>query len=312
MAFLAVDLGGSHAGCALVEEDAIAVSRQLALDPGQPFDHTLASLTAALSTCAQSARAPIAGLGVGFCGLVDARSNRVSSTNGKYEGALGFDFEAWSQREFGVPVRLENDARLALRGEMAAGAARGCNDVVMFTLGTGIGGVAAMDGSPLVGAHGQAGVLAGHIPVRPNGRLCTCGAHGCAESEASGWALPAICQQWPNFADSILAGGDLNFRTLFAAAAGGDLVALQIRNHCLEIWGMMTVAAVHSFDPELVIFGGGIMGSAAQILPFLRRYVHANAWTPWGRTRLEAASLGNQAALFGVPTLFRKESQLVR
>jgi len=307
MAFLAVDLGGSHAGCALLEEGVIAISQQVALPPGQPFDVTLASLTAALMGCAQSAQTPLKGLGVGFCGLVDARRNRVTSTNGKYEEALGFDFEAWGQREFSLPVRLENDARLALRGEMAAGAARNSQDVVMFTLGTGIGGVAAMNGSPLVGAHGQAGVLAGHIPVRPNGRLCTCGAHGCAESEASGWALPAICRQWPHFADSILSGGDLNFRSLFSAAAGGDSVALQIRDHCMEIWGMMTVAAVHSFDPELVIFGGAVLGSAAQILPFLRQYVHANAWTPWGKVRLEAASLGNDAALTGVPSLFRKE-----
>ncbi len=307
MAFLAVDLGGSHAACALLEEGKVSASQELALAHGQPFDRMLASLSVALKTCAQSARSPLAGLGVGFCGLVDARTNRVASTNGKYDDALGFDFEAWSQREFDLPIRLENDARLALRGEMAAGVARDSQDVVMFTLGTGIGGVAAMNGNPLIGAHGQAGVLAGHIPVRPNGRLCTCGAHGCAESEASGWALPAICLQWPDFEGSTLSGGDLSFRSLFAAAGDGDVVAIQIRDHCLEIWGMMTVAAVHSFDPELVIFGGGVMGSAAQILPSLRQYVDDNAWTPWGKVRLQAASLGNDAALLGVPSLFRKE-----
>lgn len=307
MAFLAVDLGGSHAGCALLEDGRIAASQQLAVDPGQPFDRMLASLAAGLRLCAQAAQTPLEGLGLGFCGLVDARSNRVTSTNGKYEGALGFDFDGWSQRVFGIPIRLDNDARLALRGEMAQGAARGVRDVVMFTLGTGIGGVAAMNGSPLIGAHGQAGVLAGHIPVRPGGRPCTCGAHGCAESEASGWALPAICQAWPGFKDSVLSAADLTFRSLFDAAGEGDPVAMQVRDHCLEIWGMMTVAAVHSFDPELVIFGGGVMGSAAQILPFLRQYTHANAWTPWGKVRLEAASLGNHAALLGVPELFKKE-----
>ncbi len=307
MAFLAVDLGGSHAGCALLQEGEVSLFQELALAPGEPFDHVLASVTAALVTCAQSSRTPLEGIGIGFCGLVDARTNRVTSTNGKYEEALGFDFEPWGQREFRLPVRLENDARLALRGEMATGAARDSQDVVMFTLGTGIGGVAAMNGNPLAGAHGQAGVLAGHIPVRPNGHLCTCGAHGCAESEASGWALPEICRQWPHFEDSLLAHGDLNFRSLFSAAAQRDAIAIQIRDHCLEIWGMMTVAAVHSFDPELVIFGGGVMGSAAQILPFLRQYVHANAWTPWGKVRVEAASLGNHAALLGVPGLFKKE-----
>jgi glucokinase len=307
MSFLALDLGGSHASCALLSANSVLSARRLKLRDTGRLSSALPELTETLRDLASEAAEPVQGIGVGFCGLVDAVNNRVRSTNGKFEDALSFDFSAWAQKSFGVPLRMENDARLALRGEMAAGAARGLTDVVMFTLGTGIGGVVAMGGRPLTGVHGQAGVLAGHVPVRAGGRRCTCGGHGCAEAEASGWALPTICREWPGFSESALCGRDLNFQCLFAAAAEGDSVAAAIRDHCLEIWGMMTVAAVHSFDPELVIFGGGVMGSAEQILPTLQRYVDRNTWTPWGKVRLVSATLGSDAALLGVPTLFAED-----
>jgi glucokinase len=67
---------------------------------------------------------------------------------------------------------------------------------------------------------------------------------------------------------------------------------------------MMTVSAVHAFDPQLVVFGGGAMGAADQILPFLQKYVNENTWTHWGKPRLVAAQLGSHAAALGVPTLF--------
>ena len=307
MAFLALDLGGSHATCAVVDRGSVLASEHIALTQTTFIEPALPEITRSLKRMLQTTTSPVEGLGVGFCGLVDSTTNRVTSTNGKFVGALQLDFVHWSERSFGLPLRLENDARLALRGEMSAGAAKGISDVVMFTLGTGIGGVAAMDGQPLRGAHGQAGVLAGHVPVRMAGRRCTCGGRGCAEAEASGWALPAICREWPSFAASVLSRRAITFLELFRAASEDDRVAIEVRDHCLEVWGMMTVAAVHAFDPQLVIFGGGVMGAAAQILPFVREYVSNNAWVPWGDVRVEPAALGTMAALLGVPALFGKE-----
>jgi glucokinase len=263
-----------------------------------------AEVTACLKKLARRSAEPVTGLGIGLCALVDSSRNRVLSTNGKYDDSVAFDFEGWAHESLGIPVRLENDARLALRGEMYAGAARGISDVVMFTLGTGIGGVAAMGGRPLIGAHGQAGVLGGHVAVREHGRRCNCGGEGCAEAEAGGWSLPAICREWPDFPQSRLADQPLNFKSLFEASAAGDRVAMEIRHHCLTIWSMMTVTAIHSFDPELVVFGGGAMKAGDQILPFIQRYVEEKTWTPWGKVRVVAAELGDNAAALGVPTLF--------
>ena len=119
----------------------------------------------------------------------------------------------------------------ALLGEWYAGSGTSSNDIVMMTLGTGIGGVAMIDGRLLVGKHFQAGCLGGHVAARFDGSPCNCGGIGCAESEASGWALPRICANWPGFESSSLAGVELNFQNLFHAADEGDSVALAVREH---------------------------------------------------------------------------------
>ncbi len=310
MKILAVDLGGTHATCAVVE------NRQV-LDRATVSLPESSSLIAALSAIATPLRAMhtvhrAQAIGFGFCGLVDSRRTRIASTNGKYEDGPSLDLALWARQQFDLPLRLDNDARLALLGECYAGAAQGETDVVMFTLGTGIGGVAMIEGRLLRGKHDQAGVLGGHVPVTLDGRRCTCGGLGCAESEAAGWSLPLVAREWPGFAASQLASRRIDFENVFSCANAGEQVARELVAHCLKVWGAAAVAAIHAFDPELLVYGGGVMKSADAILPFLQEYVRANAWTPWGTVRVCAAQLGNDAALLGVVPLFEQELPLVR
>jgi glucokinase len=307
---LAVDMGGSHAACALVEDKTIVARDELVLGAGVALRAILPEVADVLRRLNDEPGAQ--GVGFGFCGLVDSRNARVTSTNGKFEDAVGLDLRAWAESELGLPLRLENDARLALLGECSAGAAQEETDVVMFTLGTGIGGVAMMAGQPLQGKHGQAGVLGGHVPVKFNGRKCTCGAIGCAESEASGWSLPLVCAEWPGFETSALHEREINFENMFDCAAAGDRVARELQQHCLQVWGATAVAAVHAFDPEVLLYGGGVMKSGSVILPFIQDYLNRYAWTPWGKPSVRAARLGNDAALLGVVPLFQQESDFVR
>jgi glucokinase len=310
MKILAVDLGGTHATCALVENREVLERETVSLPESSSLAAALAVIAAPLGKMHAAHRAQA--VGFGFCGLVDSRRTRIASTNGKYEDGPSLDLTGWAREQFDLPLRLENDARLALLGECYAGAAQGETEVVMFTLGTGIGGVAMIDGRLLRGKHDQAGVLGGHVPVTLNGRRCTCGGLGCAESEASGWSLPLVAEAWPGFAASALAARRVDFENLFGCAAGGDSVSRAIVDHCLRVWGAAAVAAIHAFDPELLVYGGGVMKSADAILPFLQEYVRGNAWTPWGTVRVRAAQLGNDAALLGVVPLFEQELPLVR
>jgi glucokinase len=170
----------------------------------------------------------------------------------------------------------------------------------MITLGTGIGGVAMIEGKLLRGKHSQAGCLGGHLPVKFDGRTCTCGAVGCAEAEASGWSLPLLAREWSGIATSPLSQCEnIGFRELFQEAARGDKIACEIRTHCLRVWATVTVGLVHAYDPEIVIMGGGVMKSADAILPYIRSHVQKHAWTPWGKVEVRAAELGANAALLG-------------
>lgn len=308
MKALAIDLGGAHATLALIEDRTIVGTEDLALDRARGLGHVLPLFVNTFKTLMHRLGGSIRscdGLAFSFCGLADSRTGRVLSTNKKYDDAMSLDLPAWCQCEFGIPFRLENDARMALLGEVYAGAARGCEDVVMITLGTGIGGAAMMDSHLVRGKHAQGGCLGGHIPVMLGGRPCTCGAVGCMEAEASGWALPLIARQWPGFAESALAcESEVNFGTVFKFAEKNDAVARGIRDHCLHVWAVGAVGLIHAYDPEVVVMGGGVMRSADIIIPFVQNYVVKHAWTPWGKVKVKPAALGNHAGLLGaVPLL---------
>jgi glucokinase len=99
----------------------------------------------------------------------------------------------------------------------------------------------------------------------------------------------------------------VGFRELFEEAAAGDEVALAVRDRCLSVWCADAVALVHAYDPELIVIGGGVMKSAANIIPTIQSHVREHAWTPWGKVQVRAAELGNDAALLGaVPLLSEK------
>jgi glucokinase len=305
---LAIDIGGTHAACAVVENDRILANANLPAQGCEGLGPLLTRISAAarelLRTCGLEPR-DCAGVTLAFCGIVDAGRNRVLTSNGKYPDAAEVDLESWVHSEFRLPVAAENDARMALLGERYAGSARGFDDIVMVTLGTGVGGAAMIGGQLLRGKHFQAGCLGGHSPVVRDGRTCTCGNVGCVEAEASTWALPAICRSWPGFDDSKLAAAaPLDFQALFQTIDGGDIAAREILDLCVKTWGAGAVALVHAFDPELVVFGGGIMRRAEAILPGIRRHVESHAWTPWGRVDVRAAALDDRASLLGaVPLL---------
>lgn len=305
---LAVDLGGTHATLAVVDGAKLLASEELSLDRAHGLGPVLPQFVStfrSLLVKSNLALGDVYGLAFSFCGLADSATGRILSTNQKYDDACGLDLPGWCARELGLKFKVENDARMALLGEWYAGAGRGVEDIVMITLGTGIGGAAMMNGQLVRGKHVQGGCLGGHLPVLFTGRKCTCGAIGCTEAEASGWALPMIAKEWPGFEKSSLAMEDaITFRAVFEGAKAGDEVATAIRDRCIRVWAAGSVGLVHAYDPEVIIIGGGVMKSADVIIPTIQEYVAKHSWTPWGTVKVKAAELGNHAGLFGaVPLL---------
>jgi glucokinase len=181
----------------------------------------------------------------------------------------------------------------------------------MITLGTGLGTSAVIEGRLLRGEHGQAGVLGGHITVHYGGRHCTCGNVGCAEAEASTAFLGELAKADADFGASPLTSEPgLDFAAVFKYAAHGDRCALGLRDHSLSVWATLAVNLIHAYDPEIVVLGGGIMASADVVLPFVRDYVGHHAHTPWGKVRVVAGELGDDAALAAGEWLLREQHDL--
>jgi glucokinase len=311
MKALSLDMGGTHIGCALVDDRRILATGDLPSESAQGLASLLPSLVRLLRSLldqAGVATSDCGGVAIGFPGIVDARAGRILSTLKKYEDAMHLDLANWCRTEFSLPMRMENDARMALLGETYAGAAQGDTDVVMMTLGTGIGGAAMMQGKLLRGAHSQAGSLGGHLVADFEGRQCTCGNIGCAEAEAAGWSMPRIARDWPGFSDSSLPhSGEIDFLTLFQHAERGDRVATAVRDRCLHVWAANAVSQVHAYDPAVVVLGGGVMKSANVIQPFVQQYVHRHAWAAWGKPAVRTAMLGNDAAFLGAVPLLSED-----
>lgn len=303
MLIIAIDLGGTRikvgvvAGARTLAHAALDADAQAGLEPKLPeIESVVRDLCKQASIDARDCRA----VGFAFPCLVDPRSQRVTSGVGKYPDAQTLDLCAWAKRTFAAEVVVDNDANAALAGEWQFGAGRGCADCVMLTLGTGIGTSVVMNNRPLRGAHGQAGNQGGHIVLNAFGRKCICGNIGCAETEASSWALPEIVQTLDGFSKSQLAREPvLDYATIFRLA-DSDPVARKLRDRSIHIWSIAALNLVHSFDPERVILGGGIMRSPEPIISLMQQHIDQNMWTGWGTPRVVASELGDSAALLGM------------
>ena len=304
------DTGGTHIKLALLRDRSILAQEHLAAHSNEGLAPQLPRIAMALDSLCRAAgisREKCVAFAMAFPSLMDPATGRVLAAYGKYTDAPQLDLARWSRDTLGLPLQIENDARMALLGEWQAGAGRGSNDLVMVTLGTGLGTAALIGGIVVRGKHGQAGVLGGHLTVQQNGRPCTCGNRGCAEAEASTAVLPVIAAESREFPQSELRHAQvIDFANVFRLAAAGDACAASLKTRAIEVWASLIVNLIHAYDPERVIVGGGIMAGEADFFPDLERRVLARAHTPWGRVSLVRSELGDAAALFGGEYLCRQ------
>lgn len=312
MPVLACDLGGTRTKLGIVRDGQVLAHSIVPSNSNQGLAQLLPVLKSewlrllkeldlSLSACN--------GVGVSFPSLIDYATGRILDAYGKFNDAMNLDLRAWSRAELGLPLAIENDARMACIGEWQQGAGRGSENLVMVTLGTGLGTCVIMENRVLRGVHGQAGVMGGHLTLRYGGRPCACGNFGCAEAEASSFSLVELATAHPGFVNSpIFSEPHIDFASVFRHAAAGDACATALRDHNLLVWSSLAVSLIHSYDPELLIFGGGIMASADVILPALREYAGRHAHTPWGQVRIEKSALGDQAALVAAEWLLDEQS----
>jgi glucokinase len=308
MMTLVADTGGTLIKVALMRDEIILGRESFAARSREGFEVQLPRIARGLESLCRAAGVDCgecSALALAFPSLLDS-SGRVLAAYGKYADAPRLDLPRWCRNTLHLPLIIENDARMALLGEWQAGAGRGSDDLVMVTLGTGLGTAALIQGNLVRGRHGQAGILGGHFTVQHDGRLCTCGNRGCAEAEASTSALPALAAESHTFGTSALHDETcVDYARVFRLAREGDACALSLKARAIDIWSSMIVNLIHAYDPERVIVGGGIMSGEAEFFLELERLVRARAHTPWGRVAIERSELGDAAALYGGAYLSR-------
>ncbi len=302
--YIAVDLGGTIIKVGLVRGGKVIATRRLEAVSAQGLQARLPALEEAVGALAAD---DLAGVALAFPGIVDFPARRALSTNAKYDDAPSIDLEQWVRERWGVPFVMDNDARMALVGEWKRGAGRGTENMVMMTIGTGIGTGVVVDGKPLYGRSGCAGSLGGHMIVDYKGRRCTCGNVGCVEAHGASFFLKEIIQDLPGVSDRFKADKDnWNFKSITDKVRLGDADAAAVLQECIAVWSAGIVNYIHAYDPEKVVIGGGIMKSADLILPAIRSRVESLAWTPAGKVEIVASQLGDEAALLAADYYFEK------
>ena len=312
-----VDVGGSKVFAALVDEKGCIHER--AARPTDPEAGT-ASIVAALedlfdliSSGAASRDGPAA-IGVAAAAYVEHPSGRVVfSPNLRYEDP---DVAGAVRKRFGLEVVVENDANAAAWAEQQYGAARGSDDTIMLTVGTGIGGGAVLGGRLFRGHSGFAAEF-GHITLVDGGPLCACGERGCLEALASGTAIGRMAREGIALAGGStlleLAGGSperITGALVSEAAHAGDEFAAGILERAGRWLGVGLASLVNAFDPALVVLGGGGASAGWFLLDPARRELDRRIAPRRPPPPIVAGTLGNDAGAIGAADLARREAHL--
>ncbi len=284
MRVLGIDIGGTEIKAGIVDGNGRVLEARSVPTPAD-----LGAFQAALREAA-GFDAQVEGAGIGCKGVINPRTTRVEIMPGTVHFLEGTCLAELVRPLLGreVPVAADNDARVAMAGEMVWGAARGRADALMLTLGTGVGGAAVVNGGLLRGQTGAAGHL-GHVTIDADGPLCICGNHGCLETCFSAKAIEAEAFRVIHFGcESRLTEWfrerprEVTCQAVFEAAAEGDGAARRIVERAIHRLSAALAGLLHIFDPEVVIVGGRIAAAGEALFDPLRREV---AW----RTRVMMA-----------------------
>lgn len=314
MTIISIDAGGTNIKMGLVQQEKIiarGVIPAVSENGLGPWLTLIENEAHKLLEENNIGRESVRGVGLSIPGIIDVNAMKVLDINDKYNDIMKLNLPEWAKSAWGIPFVMEGDARSALVGTWQYGSGKGFNNLVLITLGTGIGSAVIFGGQVLYGKHFQAGILGGHFIVDLNGNKCNCGNVGCAEAHASSWQLPKLIREHQLFESSKFKdASNLNFETCFNLANEGDECALSIRNYCIDVWSTVVINMIYAYDPEMVILAGGVMKSAEVIMPTVQQKINEMAWTPSGQVKIVKEEHMDDAALLRLDYLLKKRYNL--
>lgn len=309
--FIGVDLGGTNVkiGCfdaTLTLIDKTSIPAEVQLGP-QSIVNRIAQAIEDMLTKTGFSIENITAVGIGSPGVIDIAAGIVVTTS-------NLNFENVPLRQMlsdaiGKPVILENDANVTCWGERVAGAGTGADDMVLITLGTGIGGGIVSNGELLHGFANNAAEL-GHMIIYPDGRLCGCGQKGCLEAYASANSTVARATE------AIQAGAESSLRQLleekgqmtckdiFDHLATGDRLAREITDDTAKALALLCVSMLHISGPSCIVFYGGMIEAGDLLLKPIKKFFSKYIWTlKTEHVELRFATLGADAGIYGTAGL---------
>jgi glucokinase len=296
---IGVDLGGTNLRAAAISSDGQIldkISGKTQLSEGR--DAVIADIVEAIVTLRDRRRdSRLAGVGIGVPGFIEIEKGLIVGSNNLPEFE-GFPVRDDIERRLGTQVILENDANAAALGEKWIGAGREVKDLVLLTLGTGIGGGIISNGRVLHGYVGMAGEL-GHTTVIPNGNPCGCGNTGCLEKHASATAISSMARL-------MSMGDNLTSEDVYKLAMAGDKRANMIFNSMGSALGIAIGNLINIFNFPLYLLSGGPLPAWDLFAPPMMAEIERRSFTYRNAkpgTRIERAILGNEAGLFGAAYL---------
>jgi glucokinase len=300
---IGIDVGGTKLVAATVAADGTVLDRQRRETPASDASSLLETLRRCIRELGGGEdRWPV---GVGIAGLV---SHDGEVRYGPNIGIRDLPLARELAEAAGGPVTVVNDASAATFGEQRAGAGRGHDHLLMFTLGTGVGGGVVVGGQVVVGNGGLAGEL-GHVIVEEGGRACPCGNRGCLEAYASGTSMGLIARERLvdlSVESTLRDEAELTGRTVTQAALGGDGFARSVLVEAGHWLGVAAGSLVNVLDPALILVGGGAAVQTSRwVLPAAEAALADHLiGSPWrAAPPLELAALGDDAGMVGAALL---------
>lgn len=249
-----------------------------------------------------------AGIGIGAPGQIDQKKGMVTyAPNLKW---FDVDLKDIIEERYNLPVKIDNDIRCVTAAEAKFGAARDIDNVVVVFVGTGIGGGIIVEGRLLRGATNCAAEI-GHMTIKEDGPLCGCGNYGCLESFASGpHIVEYVTERLPKWTDSSLfktvkeGESHLDVSAIQRAAQEGDKLAVKALRRAAHYLGIGVANLVNILNPELIIFGGGVIMAAPQLLDLINESLNLMA-LPLARKDLKLikSELGDKGGIIGASML---------
>jgi glucokinase len=304
--YVGLDVGGSTMKAGTVDDEGrplSSVSLPTEAHRGQDFGlRRMCETIRAAADAAGVSMDQVAAIGVATPGLMDIPAGVILDPP-NLRPWQNVPVRQFVEDEFGVPTAFQNDANAAAYGEYWAGAGRSARSLVVFTLGTGIGGGIILGDRVLEGEHSHGAEL-GHMKIElTNPRPCSCGRFGCLEAYASATAVVQRTREALAAGEgrsALNASAALTARDVFVAAEAGDELARKVVEDTAFYLAVGAMNAMHVIDPDMVVFGGGMIAAGEGFLERIRHHVRALAFpVPAARTQIRYAQLGVDAGFIG-------------